>query len=268
MSVRSLARISQSLGPQRTRDELLPFVFEAEDEDEVLTELATQLGNMLAHVGGENYVDHLLSPLEALCATEDVSVRDRAVKSICSLMSNVPGSVHGKFFFPLLQRLAKKEWFAARSSSCGLFAIGYRHANAEAQSEMRKMYASLCADNTPLVRRSATKHIGSFAKTMQASFVQDVMMPLFVRLSKDDQDSVRSVCCYFVKNSLSNYNHTRKSTRSNIGTSGGNRELCGVESFTSECCERKSDSTRCSEIESRSVLESSLECSEKYRKSL
>ena len=120
MSVRSLARISESLGPQRTRDELLPFVFEAEDEDEVLTELATQLGNMLAHVGGENYVDHLLSPLEALCATEDVSVRDRAVKSICSLMSNVPGSVHGKFFFPLLQRLAKKEWFAARSSSCGL----------------------------------------------------------------------------------------------------------------------------------------------------
>ena len=209
MSVRSLARISKSLGPQRTRDELLPFVFEAEDEDEVLTELATQLGNMLAHVGGENYVDHLLSPLEALCATEDVSVRDRAVKSICSLMSNVPGSLHGKYFFPLLQRLAKKEWFAARSSSCGLFAIGYRHGNAEAQSEMRKMYASLCADNTPLVRRSATKHIGSFAKTMQASFVQDVMMPLFVRLSKDDQDSVRSVCCYCQKLSLKLQSHPK-----------------------------------------------------------
>ena len=183
MSVRSLARISESLGPQRTRDELLPFVFEAEDEDEVLTELATQLGNMLVHVGGENYMDHLLSPLEALCATEDVSVRDCAVNSICNLMSKVPSSIHGKFFFPVLQRLAKKEWFAARSSSCGLFAIGYRHANAEAQSEMRKMYASLCADNTPLVRRSATKHIGHFAKTMQASFVQDTMMPLFVRVA-------------------------------------------------------------------------------------
>ena len=36
------------------------FRVEAEDEDEVLTELATQLGNMLAH-GWENYVDHFLA---------------------------------------------------------------------------------------------------------------------------------------------------------------------------------------------------------------
>lgn len=66
-----------ALGPERTRDELVPFVTESvDDEDEVILALATQLGRMIPHVGGPEHAAVLLPPLESLAGVEEASVRD------------------------------------------------------------------------------------------------------------------------------------------------------------------------------------------------
>ena len=48
-----------------------------EDEDEVLTALAEELGNFTEYVGGPEYGHILLQPLENLAAIEEPLVRDK-----------------------------------------------------------------------------------------------------------------------------------------------------------------------------------------------
>ena len=52
-SVQSLSTISIALGPERTRNELLPYILELlDDEAEVLVELAVVLGTLMDFSGG------------------------------------------------------------------------------------------------------------------------------------------------------------------------------------------------------------------------
>ena len=51
-----------------------------EDEDEVLTALADELGNFMEYVGGPEYGHVLLSPLENLAAIEEPLVREKVAR--------------------------------------------------------------------------------------------------------------------------------------------------------------------------------------------
>lgn len=61
---------------------------------------------------------------------------------------------------PLLRRLCQGDWFTSRTSACALFAAPYPTATVETQGEMRRMFAALAADDTPMVRRAAAKALG------------------------------------------------------------------------------------------------------------
>lgn len=67
-AVKNLSTIATALGPERTRNELLPYINDlVDDEDEVLLALAESLSNFLEFVGGSNHAIHILQPLENLC---------------------------------------------------------------------------------------------------------------------------------------------------------------------------------------------------------
>ena len=77
-SIRRLSTIALALGPQRTRDELIPFLQDQiDDEDEVLLVLAEELGNFHEYVGGKEWAWVVLGPLENLAAVEETLVRDK-----------------------------------------------------------------------------------------------------------------------------------------------------------------------------------------------
>ncbi|VEL26120.1 unnamed protein product [Protopolystoma xenopodis] len=66
-SIRKLSTIAIALGPEKTRKQLIPFLTETiYDEEEVLLELAEQLGTLVSLIGGSEYVTVLLAPLETL----------------------------------------------------------------------------------------------------------------------------------------------------------------------------------------------------------
>ena len=66
-SMRQLETIATALGPQRTREELLPFLNESvDDEDEVLLVLAEELTKFIGFVGGNEHLATILVPLESL----------------------------------------------------------------------------------------------------------------------------------------------------------------------------------------------------------
>jgi hypothetical protein len=77
-AVHRLSTIALALGPDRTREELIPFLIDSlDDEDEVLLALAEELGNLREYVGGDQYTHILLAPLENLAAVEETLVRDK-----------------------------------------------------------------------------------------------------------------------------------------------------------------------------------------------
>lgn len=78
-AIHRISTIALALGPERARDELLPFLQESvDDEDEVLLALAEELGrDFEEYIGGKEYAHLLLGPLENLCAVEETVVRDK-----------------------------------------------------------------------------------------------------------------------------------------------------------------------------------------------
>jgi len=78
-AVHRVSTIALALGPQRAREELIPFLNDAlDDEDEVLLAMADELGKSFEeYIGGKEYAHVLLIPLEALSAVEETLVRDR-----------------------------------------------------------------------------------------------------------------------------------------------------------------------------------------------
>jgi serine/threonine-protein phosphatase 2A regulatory subunit A len=78
-AIHSIPTIALALGPDRSRDELVPFLQDSvDDEDEVLLALAEELGkNFEEYIGGKEFAHLLLGSLENLSAVEETLVRDK-----------------------------------------------------------------------------------------------------------------------------------------------------------------------------------------------
>ena len=78
-SIHRVSTIALALGPDRAREELIPFLLDSmDDEDEVLLAMSEELGkNFEEYIGGKKYAHALLVPLETLCTVEEILVRDK-----------------------------------------------------------------------------------------------------------------------------------------------------------------------------------------------
>jgi len=191
-AIHRLSTIALALGPERTRDELIPFLDESvEDEDEVLTALSEELGNFVEYVGGPEYGHVLLSPLENLAAIEEPLVREKAVESLNKICEQLSQEQVENHFIPLVVRLSKADWFTSKVSATGLYNVPYSRATAPVQEGLRQQFGALVHDDTPMVRRQAATNLAKFVKAMPATIVIEEMIPLFRHLASDDQDSVR-----------------------------------------------------------------------------
>ncbi len=191
-AIKRISTIALALGAERTRDELIPFLDESiDDEDEVLTELAKELGSFTEYVGGPEWAYVVLSPLENLAATEEPLVRDKAVESLNKICRELSQAQVEEHFVPLVKRLSSGDWFTSRTSATGLFVVPYEKATDATKSSLRLGFGQLCHDETPMVRRSAGTHLAEFVKQIaQQDILQDII-PSFNHLSIDEQDSVR-----------------------------------------------------------------------------
>ena len=192
-SMRQLKVIADALGPDRTRNELVPFLADSlDDDDEVLLVMATELGaSFVPLVGGPQHAVALLAPLESLATMEEATVRDKAVESMVSISALLTDAQVQDAVVSAVRSLAQRDWFTARISACGLFSTTYGRVNAATKTELRGLFASLCKDDTPMVRRSAAQALGAFAAVVEPDAATAELVPLFLGLCQDEQDSVR-----------------------------------------------------------------------------
>ncbi|MCJ1307092.1 Polyamine N-acetyltransferase 1 [Agyrium rufum] len=209
-AIKRLSTIALALGPERTRDELIPFLDglsgptthqndlytkqrpeSVEDEDEVLTALSEELGGFVEYVGGSEYGHVLLSPLENLAAIEEPLVREKAVESLNKICEQLSQSQIEEYFIPLIGRLSKADWFTSKISATGLYSVPYRKATPRTQEMLRQQFGLLVHDDTPMVRRQSANNLAKFTMEITSPVVISEIIPLFQHLASDDQDSVR-----------------------------------------------------------------------------
>ncbi|KAK0533154.1 protein phosphatase 2A structural subunit [Tilletia horrida] len=192
-AIHRISTIALALGPERARDELIPFLQDSlDDEDEVLLALAEELGSgFVEYLGGPPYAHLLLGPLENLAAVEETVVRDKAAESIVKVAEVLSQPQIEEHYIPLVKRLSGGDWFTSRTSAASLFAAVYPKVSPSVQEDLRKRFAALCNDDTPMVRRAAAKELGPFAKNLPKDVLISEVIPLYRKLSTDDQDSVR-----------------------------------------------------------------------------
>jgi len=192
-AIHSIPTIALALGPDRSREELVPFLQDSvDDEDEVLLALAEELGrNFEEYIGGKQYAHILLGPLENLSAVEETLVRDKAAESITKISAVLSQAQIEECYIPLMKRLSQGEWFTARTSSAALYPPVYAKVSLAIQEDLRKGFSALGSDDTPMVRRAAAKWLGPLLKNFSKAHVLSDGLPIYRRLQSDDQDSVR-----------------------------------------------------------------------------
>ena len=199
-AMKKLDTIAIALGPERTRDELIPFLTDVaqDDEDEVLAVLADELGQFVPYVGGSKFATILLPALEILTSTEETLVRDKAVDSLNVITQDLPDDQLLGEVIPLIERLATAKWFSSKVSSCGLFkAVIVRVKDNTLRNNLLALYLQLVQDDTPMVRRAAAKHlpvlVDLFTENQNLATVEgwECISTMFQNISTDNQDSVK-----------------------------------------------------------------------------
>ncbi|KAA6394449.1 MAG: putative Serine/threonine-protein phosphatase 2A 65 kDa regulatory subunit A alpha [Streblomastix strix] len=192
-SVKGLPLICDTLGPERTQKEILPFLNDClDDEDEVLVALADELGKLQRQVGGNSNVHLLLPLLESLASVEENSVREKAIESLKSLIPLVPQQVIESTVYGQAEELAKGDWFTKRESAVQIIPVVYNSCNQkEKKDELVKTFVGLCADEIPMVRRAAVKAIKNFVSVLDRQTIKSQIIPAMTKLGNDEQDSIR-----------------------------------------------------------------------------
>ena len=189
---KGLCRIASALGPERTREELVPFLKDTtDDEDEVLLVIAEKLGELRTYVGGSEYMFVLLEPLQLLSLVDDSAVRTATTKSLEAIASAMTDEQFTKHYMTFVLELAAKDWFTARISASALFAGVYSRVPDQARRTWRSAFLRLCMDESPIVRRSALTWMGSMAQRVSTQDVLSEFLGVFTALANDLQDGVR-----------------------------------------------------------------------------
>ena len=197
-ATKQLKVISEALGFERTREELIPYVTEKgggwDDDDEVLMCIAEQFSEFVDYVGGVEYADCLLQPLEQLVSMEEPAVRDKAVSAIKTIMAELPDSVLERVCSPMIYRMGNHEWDACKAGAAAVIPQMLRQSkNPETIDQLRKLFVSLCEADVPLVKRAAGANMAAVCKATADVSVLTKLLRLFATLGRDEQDGVRLV---------------------------------------------------------------------------
>lgn len=192
LASKSLCKIAKALGPERTRDELIPFLTEStDDEDDVLQIISEMLGQLREFVGGKEFVYTLLEPLECLAAVEEGRVRESAIASVKLVVDSLPDQHLKEYFVPFIGRLVRKDWFTSRTSAVSLIHVGYQRLSQDDKASIQAMFIRLCSDDTPTVRRAAAQNFAELALKVNSTNLASDIAAALNSLMTDDQESVR-----------------------------------------------------------------------------
>ncbi len=140
-SIKRLGQIAVLLGPERCIEELIPMLTELIDKidcnQELMMNLAEQLGKLQEFLGEDTNAVHLLKPLEMILPSDDSLVREKSVGSLKHVASKLSQQHVYDEYMPMVKRMRKGDLFSMRISACFLYAQIYYRLDAERREYVR-----------------------------------------------------------------------------------------------------------------------------------
>ena len=78
-----------------------------------------------------------------------------------------------------------------RIAACHLYAQIYERLNDEKRAVVRKKFAKLAKDDTPMVRWGSAQAMAILSNHLENNYIGEFLLPLLVELLKDKNDSVK-----------------------------------------------------------------------------
>lgn len=191
-AMKRLAVVAVAMGTDDARSKLVPYLTTLANKqppmaDEILLLLGQELIPVADWLGPASTLE-LVPIVERLASVEETVVRDQAVKVVEYLCER--GQLDNATIASLsamAKRLSAADWFTAKVSAAGMIAPILA---LQLSPELLNIYRDLAHDDTPMVRRSAAKHLGKVLKQSGLKH-RDFATSTLPGLMTDEQDSVR-----------------------------------------------------------------------------
>lgn len=200
-AMKRLPVVAYAMGSAATLADLLPYLQQLSTkqlDDELLLLMAKQMQTFIpALLTTAPQMLELLPIVERLAAVEETVVRDQSVVCMNHICRHIPTPLDAAVVTTLVsmtKRLVGADWFTAKVSVAGM--LPALHSLAK-HSEIPHLYKELCLDETPMVRRAASQHLGALLASLASSsketpaVASKELIPVLQQLCKDEQDSVR-----------------------------------------------------------------------------
>ena len=159
---------------------------------ELMMAMAEQLGHLTDYLNTDSEnVSHLLRPLEMIVASDDNVVQKKAVESLRKVSTILPDHIIHTEYLELIRRLKKGDIYSMRIAACQLYADIYARLNPEKREVVRKKFAKLVKDDTPMVRWGAAQSMTALSKHLEKENLSAYLLPMLKQLLTDSNDSVK-----------------------------------------------------------------------------
>lgn len=174
------------------------LIAKKDELDQVLVAMADKLSKFLPLIGGPDHAHTLISLFEILSEAEEITVRDATVSSICAILKQLGPSHKPAIlsYFDLFKRLSNEEageLFYSRVSCCHLVPELYKLLNDSDRVVVRDIYARLCKDELPIVRRAAALQFLKLSQYLEADALIGDFFTLFNTLVNDESQTVQII---------------------------------------------------------------------------
>ena len=185
-----LPNLVESIGQERFRKEMIPYVINCidEEDDESLIELAKIYNKLLNCVGGKSYVKDIIPLLEMLLYCDDQSVRIETLKSFQDILNQINFSDIEKEVFEIEQKLANSSDINLKISSMDLISIVYSHYTKDKYKKDSISFLNefLKLEN-PMMKIGIAKGLKKLSKDLERSDYEEI----FNTLLAEKADTIR-----------------------------------------------------------------------------
>jgi len=111
--------------------------------------LSETLGSFLDYAGGPQHAEHVLRPLEKLCAIEESTVREKATESVKKILAMVRIKDFEVSIMGMLSNLMNGDCYSSKFAAIQLIPCVYTHFSSANQQEIMNMFNTVSQDETP-----------------------------------------------------------------------------------------------------------------------
>eukprot|EP00792_Barthelona_sp_PAP020_P005225 TRINITY_DN2558_c0_g2_i1.p1 TRINITY_DN2558_c0_g2~~TRINITY_DN2558_c0_g2_i1.p1 ORF type:complete len:594 (+),score=154.73 TRINITY_DN2558_c0_g2_i1:31-1782(+) len=187
-----LSTIALALGPQRTREEFLPFLAERTDDisDDVLIALAKQIGDFIPYIGGGEFAEVLFPLIPPLLTSDEAEVRNAATSSFVSIIDELTTVLVDNKIINIIDTYSQSKWGVLRCTASQLLPSAYKKASETSKKHLFDILVRLSKDDSPNVKRRVCLTLNEFIP-LSVEENREKLIDIIFDMTNCQQDSVR-----------------------------------------------------------------------------